>query len=128
MRHTHLLSDFAFAGLYRLVIGEDYADYADYFADCDRARAFRKRYHFDLLHSGRFYGHDIADKPRFVGGAVHGKRLVREMGKMDVEATTITLYGDHSFTDSCRANRLLKTDLSFRTLRRPFFAQKKCKL
>ena len=107
MYNFDLFADFIFANLYWFGIREDFLDYADYLTDLHNAWVIPDGGNLYLLHSGRLYGYDFTDQPCFVDWAVDGKRILWEVGEMDVETANFGVCLDGIATDVCGANWIL---------------------
>jgi hypothetical protein len=114
LHFAYLSAYFVLANFYRFFVGEDYAYYADYVADCAIPWHFYARDYLDVLHCGWFYGRHFAHQPRAACRAVYGERFLRDVGEVDLEVPACSFCGDRGAVDVRRANRLLmKNDKMF---------------
>ena len=107
MYYLDLLFNLVFTGIYRLGEREDYAGYAYRPARSDGAWAFPYRAHSHLLYRRRVYRYDFADQPRTFNRTFYGERILRQVGALDLEITTVRIRRNYTSFDVCGANRLL---------------------
>ena len=120
MRDFDLPVDFIFANFHRVGIGEDIFDFSDYAADMHGFGVITDCGNFHLLYRRRVYGYDFADKSRVADRAFYGKRILWEVGEMDVETASFGVCLDGIATDVCGANWILRYKIRLRVYSEAF--------
>ena len=108
MHRSYLHIYFILANFHRLGISKDYANNAYGFTYYSHAWNFTHVINFGLLYSGWLYRCNFTHKSSTAYFLIYGKRIIRQMGALDVEASIICFCIHNIYIVVCNVNRVLR--------------------